>query len=88
MHALSCKKGAFITLRHNKVQDTTTELLNVVWVDVRKEPVLSELNNEDLPQHTNNSKEVRLDISKLNFRTTGQRAFSDISVCFFMNVPN
>ena len=49
-HALSCKKGGFITLRHIEVPNITSELLVEVCVDVRKEPILQEVNNEDLPQ--------------------------------------
>ena len=79
-HALSCKKGGFITLRHNEVRDITAELLGKVCVDVRKEPALAELNNEQLPQQANKSKEARLDISALNFWTNGQRAFFDVRV--------
>ena len=74
-HALSYKKGGFITLRHNEVRDITSELLDEVYVDARKEPILQEVNNEDLPREANKSKEARLDISSLNFWTTGQPAF-------------
>ena len=74
-HALSCKKGGFITLRHNEVRDITLELLDEMCVDVRKEPILQEVKNEDLTWEANKSKEARLDISALNFWTTGQRAF-------------
>ena len=35
-HAISCKKGGFVTLRHNEVRDITTSLLNEVCKDVRK----------------------------------------------------
>ena len=77
-HALYCKKGGFITLRHNEVRDITSELLDEVCVDVKKEPILHEVNNEDLPGEANKSKEARLYISALNFWTTGQRAFFDV----------
>ena len=79
-HALSCKKGGFIALRHNEVRDITSELLDEVCVDVRKKPILQEVNNEDLPREANKNKEARLDISALNFWTTGQRAFFDVRV--------
>ena len=79
-HALSYKKGGFITLRHNEVRDITSELLDEVCVDVRKEPILLEVNNEDLPWEANKSREAHLDINALNFWTTGQRAFSDVRV--------
>ena len=79
-HALSCKKGGFITLRHNEVRDTASELLDEVCVDVSKEPILKEVNNKDLPREASKSKEARLDISALSFWTTGQRAFFDVRV--------
>ena len=79
-HALSCKKGGFITLRHNEVSDITSELLDEVCVDVRKESIFQEVNNEDLPREANKIKEARLDISALNFWTTGQRAFIHVRV--------
>ena len=77
-HALSCKKGGFITLRHNEVRDITAKLLEEVCVDVRKEPILLPIGNEDLPNQANKSREARLDISALNFWTNGQRAFFDV----------
>ena len=39
-HAVSCKTGGFITLRHSEAQDITSELLDEVCVDVRKEEIL------------------------------------------------
>ena len=54
-HTLSCKKGGFITLKHNEVRDITSDLLDEVCVDVRKEPIPQEVNNEDLPREENKS---------------------------------
>ena len=79
-HVLSCKNGDIITLRHNEERDITSDLLDEVCVDVRKEPILQEVNNEDLPEKANKSKEARLDISTLNLWTTGQQAFFDVRV--------
>ena len=42
-HALSCKKGGLITLRHNEVKDLTSESFDEVCLDVRKEPILQEV---------------------------------------------
>ena len=39
-HALSCKKGGFITIRHNDVRDTTTNLLKIIYNKVKIEPPL------------------------------------------------
>ena len=79
-HTLSCKKGGFITLRHNEVRDITAGLLSEVCPDVRKEPLLVALGNEELPRNANKNRDARLDISALNFWTNGQRAFFDVRV--------
>ena len=39
-HAMICKKGGFITMRHNELHDLEAELLNTVCKDVQIEPVL------------------------------------------------
>ena len=39
-HAMSCQKGGFVTLRHNKVRDITATLLSDVCKDVELEPSL------------------------------------------------
>ena len=71
-HALSCKKCGFITLRHNEVPNITSELLDEVCVDVRKEPILQDV-------HVKQTK-VKTPVSALNFWTTGQRAFFGVRV--------
>ena len=52
--------------------EITSELLDEVCVGVRKEPILQEFNNEDLPKESKKNKDAHLDISALNFWTTGQ----------------
>ena len=47
-------------------------------IDVRKEPIFYEVKIEDLPREAKKSREVRLDVSALNFWTTGQHAFFDV----------
>ena len=54
--------------------------MDEVCVDVRKEPILQEVNNENLLREANKCKEARLDISARNFWMTGQHAFFDITV--------
>ena len=67
-------------LRYNEVLDITSELLDEVYVDVTKEPILQEVNNEDLLQEANKSKEACLNISAFNFWTTSQQALFDVKV--------
>ena len=42
-HALSCKKGGFITLRHNEICDLTPVVITEVCPDIRREPRMVEL---------------------------------------------
>ena len=42
-HASSCKKGGFVTLRHIELRDITAEMLGEICIDVKVEPMLSEI---------------------------------------------
>lgn len=41
-HALACKKGGLVTLRHNEIRDTVGDMVSLVWNDVRKEVVVKD----------------------------------------------
>ena len=80
-HAFSCKKGGFISSRHNELRNITASLLGEVCKDVCVEPDLFTLSGETLiPKTANKSSEARLDISARGVWTTGQRAFFDVRV--------
>jgi len=80
-HALSCKKGGFISIRHNNIRDITANLLKEVCKDVRLEPQLQPLTGETFDQNTANlSDEARCDVSARGFWTAGQVAFFDMRV--------
>ena len=67
-HALSCKKGGFITLRYNHIKNVTAELLSQLIKDMKLEPVLQSLTGEIFEQRTENtSDDIRLDISAKGF---------------------
>lgn len=61
-HALSSKKGGFISIPHNQIQNITARLLKEMCKDIRVEPQLQELTSETLQPATLTGKEVRLDI--------------------------
>ena len=46
-HVLSCKKGGFGTLRHNELRDNIVQMLQEVTNDVRIEPILQPLTEEE-----------------------------------------
>ena len=75
-HALSCKKGGFITLRHNQIRNITANLLKEVCRDVSIEPHLQELTGESLNERSAIvAAEARSDVSARSFWITGQTAF-------------
>ena len=71
-HALSCKKGGFISIRHNQIRNITASLLNETCKDVRIEPTLQKLTGENLQARTANvSDEARLDVNARGFWNAG-----------------
>ena len=80
-HALSCKKGGFVSQRHDNVRDILTTLLNKVCNNVQKEPPLIPLNGEKFVlKSTSTSQDARLDIKAGSFWTRGVTAFFDVRV--------
>ena len=61
-HALSCRRGGYTIMRHNKVRDLEAELMREICNDVRVEPELLPLNNEQTV-NGNVAQRARLDVS-------------------------
>ena len=71
-HALSSKKGGFITLRHSELRDFTANQLSEVCHDVRLEPQLKPFTGEIYNYNTSNTMEdARVDISAISTRILG-----------------
>ena len=80
-HALSCKKGGFVSKRHDNIKDLFTILLSKVCKSVESEPHLIRLQDEHLHYRTaNNTDEARLDIKANGFWRHGQTTFFDVRV--------
>ena len=79
-HALSCKKGDFVSLRHNFVREITLSLVIEVCKDVRVEPQLQTLTSKFFASSTATRNEVRLDVCARGFWQAGQMAFFDVRV--------
>ena len=78
---MSCKKGGFVSERHDNIRDFLTIILNKVCVDVQAEPHLIPVTNEQFRLHSaNTSDEARLDIKANGFWRQGETAFFDIKV--------
>ena len=79
-HALPCKKGGFISLRHNQLRNITATLLKEVCKDIQVEPQLQQLTGDILHPSTITGNEARLDICARGFSEAGQMAFFDVRV--------
>ena len=80
MH-LNCKKGGFISTRHNAVRDFTAELLAEVCKDVAVEPLLTPLTGETFQNKTAKVEDqARLDVSARGVWMRGSKAYFDVKV--------
>ena len=80
-HAMICKRGGFVTQRHNELRDLEAELLNMVCTDVKIEPVLQDISGEQLGRGSNRAPNARLDIHARGFWENQRSAFFDVRVC-------
>ena len=63
-HTLDCKRGGFVSLRHNDLRDTEAQLLQEIAYDVHIEPELQDISeNTQLASGTNLANGARLDIA-------------------------
>ena len=80
-HAMSCKKGGFVTSRHDNIKDLLTVCLDRVCNDVESEPYLSKITNEKFNlKSANTSDDARLDVKAKGFWRKGETAFFDVRV--------
>ncbi len=80
-HSLDCKKGGYVSMRHNAVRDTFAYLLREAKCkDVRVEPSLLPVDPANFSQNTNVQEDARLDISAVGVFAPFERTFFDIRV--------
>ncbi len=79
-HALTCKKGGYVTMRHNALRDCLANTLKEVCADVRVEPQLLPVNPNDYHSRTNTSEGARLDISAVGVLGSFERTYFDVRV--------
>ena len=79
-HCMSCKKGSFVSIRHNDLRDLTANMLSEVCKDVEIEPKLTRLTGKELGSRTaNTTNEARLDIKAHGIWERAQQVFLDLS---------
>ena len=77
-HALNCKRGGFVIMRHNNIRDFEANLMRLVCNDVETEPPLQPLQGEKTGGLTGD--EARPDIRARGIWRNGQNAFFDVRV--------
>ena len=90
-HSMSCKKGGFVSIRHNDLGDPTARIVSEVCKGIDIEPKLLPLSGEELHgRTTNQSNDASLDIRAQGFWNRDQQTFFDIRVfdpnaCRYLN---
>ena len=71
-HLISCQKGGFATICHNKLRDNTGALLEEACQDVSIEPILQSVTDNNLVPSTANSNDgARIEVIARSFWITG-----------------
>ena len=77
-HIFTCKKGGYVSMRHNALRDVEAKLLKEVCADVRVEPSLLPTDEERVSGNTASG--ARLDISARGLWSAYERSFMDVRV--------
>ena len=72
-HAMNCKKGGFVIMRHNNVRDFEANLLRTIVNDVETESSLQKIENEEVNGLTGD--DAKPDIRARGVLRKGQNAF-------------
>ena len=78
-HALTCKKGGYVSLRHDRIRDLEADILKGVCKDVRIEPELLPVENAEL-ESSNLTDKSRLDVSAVGVWSPMERTFLDVRI--------
>ena len=78
-HALICKRGGYIGMRHNRLRDLEAEIMREVCKDVRVEPPLLPLANDNTVGG-NQAENARADFSGIGVWGPMQKTFLDVRV--------
>ena len=88
VHILTCKKGGYVSLRHNSLRDAIANIMREVCTDVQTEPLLLPTDPNNFTSRSNTANEARLDISARGVYSTFERTFFDVRVAHPFAVSN
>ena len=78
-HTLSCKKGGYVGMRHNRVRDLEAALMKEVCHNVQIEPELLPIEG-DGPRRGNTAEKARLDVAGVGVWGAYEKTFLDIRI--------
>ena len=84
-HTLSCPNGGYTIMRHNCIRDLEGELLREVCRDVKIEPELIPVGEQEMSG--TGADKARLDVSAVGVWGTHERTFIDVKI-FHPNCPS
>ena len=79
-HVLTCKKGGYVSMRHNAVRDMEAAIMKDVTKDVQVEPPLLPVGNVQLKNGTNTADHARLDIAARGIWSPCERTLFDVRI--------
>ena len=79
-HALNCKLGGYVSMRHNRVRDMEAALMKEVCHDVRVEPELLPIASDRPAEGENLANKARLDVSGIGVWGAYEKTFLDIRI--------
>ena len=77
-HILTCKKGGYVSMRHNAIRDTEAKIMKEVCSDIKIEPNMLPVGMDKIIG--NNADNARLDISARGVWRSQERTFFDVRV--------
>ena len=78
-HALTCKKGGYVSMRHDRIRDLEANILKDICKDVRIEPELLPVGNV-VVDSSNTAEKARLDVSAIGIWSPMERTFLDVRI--------
>ena len=89
VHALACKKGGYVSMRHNALRDGLANMMKDVCKDVQIEPSLMPVEPNNFNNaRTTTAEGARLDISARGLISTFECTFFDVRVCHPLAASN
>ena len=79
-HSLICKKGGYVSIRHDNIRDVEAGFLKEICKDVSTEPGLLPVNPENFNPSVNTTDQARLDIVATGLWGPMEKTFFDVRV--------